>query len=352
MNPIIVPSSTHNYPVSIGSGLLQTLGATVKRAAAPAIPVIVTDSNVEKLYRSAAVESLRMAGFSEVPTFVIPAGEESKNSQTWLELLRFLAQNRIGRKDCLIALGGGVVGDLTGFAAAVYLRGIACIQVPTSLLAAVDSSVGGKTAIDLPEGKNLVGAFYPPRAVLCDTAALATLPPQIFCDGCAEVIKYAVLFDPELFAHLVQHGMAFDRETVIARCVSWKRDVVSADEFDTGARMKLNLGHTVGHAVELLSHFTVSHGQAVAIGMAITARAACRKGFCSQQTADAIESVLQQFHLPIQTQYSAAQLYSAALSDKKRLADTVNLVVPQAIGSCSLLPVPLSCLEAWIEAGL
>lgn len=352
MNPIIVPSSTHSYPVQIGSGLLKTLGTTVKTAAAPSIPVIVTDSNVEKRYLSAAVDSLRMSGFSDVPTFVVPAGEESKNSQTWLELLRFLAQNRIGRKDCLIALGGGVVGDLTGFAAAAYLRGIAYIQVPTSLLAAVDSSVGGKTAIDLPEGKNLVGAFYPPRAVLCDTATLSTLPPEIFCDGCAEVIKYAVLFDPELFAHLVQYGTAFDPETVIARCVSWKRDVVSADEFDTGARMKLNLGHTVGHAVELLSHFTVSHGQAVSIGMAIIARAACRKGFCTQQTVDAIESVLQQFHLPIQTHYSAAQLYAAALSDKKRLADTVNLVVPQAIGSCALIPVPLSCLEAWIEAGL
>lgn len=172
----------------------------------------------------------------------------------------------------VVALGGGVVGDLAGFAAASYLRGIRFIQVPTTLLAAVDSSVGGKTAIDLPAGKNLAGAFCQPSLVLCDTDTLNSLPLDIFRDGCAEVIKYGVLYDPKLFAHLEEKGLSFDREAVITRCVELKRDVVMEDEFDTGARMKLNLGHTVGHGVEAKSHFAISHGKAVAIGMAIVSR--------------------------------------------------------------------------------
>jgi 3-dehydroquinate synthase len=290
-------------------------------------------------------ESLAHHGFSSVH-FVFPAGETYKNADTFLNLLNFLAENHITRTDLIIALGGGVVGDLAGFAAATYLRGIPYIQVPTTLLAAVDSSVGGKTAIDLPAGKNLVGAFYQPVLVLCDTDCLNTLPEDIFRDGCAEVIKYGVLYDPALFSYLAETGMAFDREAVIARCVELKRDVVAEDEFDTGARMKLNLGHTVGHGIEAASHFSVSHGKAVAIGMAIVARAS------KCLDADRIIACLERFCLPATTDISVDEISRHALSDKKRSGGTVKLILPEAIGDCAIVPTPVEELKSFIQEGL
>ena len=241
---------------------------------------------------------------------------------------------------------------MTGFAAATFLRGIAFIQVPTTLLAAVDSSVGGKTAIDLPSGKNLAGAFYQPSLVLCDIDTLNTLPEDIFRDGCAEVIKYGILYDPDLFAYLSDSGLFFDRETVIARCVELKRDVVAEDEFDTGARMKLNLGHTIGHGVEARSDFSVSHGKAVAIGTAIVTRAAAKKGICGADAKVRILNILEAFGLPASTTFSAESLYTASLSDKKRSGGTVSLIVPKAIGNCEILPTPVSEIQSFIEAGL
>ena len=215
---LIEVNASRRYEVLIGSGLIHSLGQRVKEVCKASKVCIVSDTNVFPLHGKTAVDSLKKAGL-EIIEFVFPAGEESKNGVVYLELLNFLAQNQLTRKDCLIALGGGVVGDLTGFAAATFLRGIPFIQVPTTLLAAVDSSVGGKTAIDLPAGKNLCGAFYQPYLVLCDTDTLSTLPEDIFRDGCAEVIKYGVLYDPELFDSLAQCSMNFDLEAVIARCV-------------------------------------------------------------------------------------------------------------------------------------
>ena len=344
-------SASGRYQVKIGSGLLSTLGVQVAGICRSGTAAIVSDSNVWPLYGKIATESLENAGF-RVVSFVFSAGEESKNGQTYLELLNFLASRQVTRSDCLIALGGGVVGDLTGFAAATYLRGIAYIQVPTTLLAAVDSSVGGKTAIDLPAGKNLAGAFYQPRLVLCDTDTLTTLPEEIFRDGCAEVIKYGVLYDPQLFSQLMLSGPDFDRESVIARCVELKRDVVAMDEFDNGLRQKLNLGHTVGHGIEGHSNFTVSHGRAVAMGMAIVARAAAAGGLCSRADADAIVQLLERFHLPTGTDYAAEDIYRCALSDKKRSGGKVNLIVPRAVGRCDILPTPVEELKSFIEAGL
>ncbi len=333
------------YSVKIGSGLLTDLGAEAAALVKPGKAAIVSDSNVWPLYGKPAAESLKNAGFDPVH-FVFPAGEESKNGETYLQLLNFLAENGLSRSDLMIALGGGVVGDLAGFTAATYLRGIAYIQVPTTLLAAVDSSVGGKTAIDLPAGKNLCGAFYQPRLVLCDTDTLSTLPREIFRDGCAEVIKYGVLYDPALFAHLEDKGLSFDLEAVIAQCVEHKRNVVMEDEFDTGARMKLNLGHTVGHGVEASSHFTVSHGKAVAIGMAIVSRASrCPDGA-------RIVSCLEAFGLPTQTDIPADTLFTCALSDKKRSGGIVNLIIPRKIGACDIVPTPVSELPSFIQAGL
>lgn len=343
--------ASRTYSVQIGTELLSRLGTEVANLIGAEKAVIVSDSHVWPLYGAVAAASLSAAGITALSWF-FPAGEESKCGTVYLTLLNFLAENHITRSDCLIALGGGVTGDLTGFAAATYLRGVRCIQVPTTLLAAVDSSVGGKTAIDLPAGKNLAGAFFQPSLVLCDLCTLDSLPEDIFLDGCAEVIKYGILYDPALFSHLEQHGPAFDREAVISRCVSLKRDVVAEDEFDTGARQKLNLGHTIGHGIEHLSNFSISHGQAVAAGMATMARAAAAAGFCSVETSSRIVRLLAQFSLPTSTVFDAESLCLAALSDKKRTGQTVNLVIPRAIGHCEILPMPVAQLCKFIKAGL
>ena len=339
----VTVSASKKYDICIGSGLMNQLGSLAQKLGKAKKVCLVSESTVFPLYGATAADSLKGAGFTVV-SFVFPAGEESKNAQTYLSLLNFLADNRLTRSDLIVALGGGVAGDLAGFAAATYLRGIPVIQVPTTLLAMVDSSVGGKTAIDLPIGKNLVGAFHQPSLVLCDPDVLNTLPEETFRDGCAEVIKTAILFDSSLFSHLREHGTDFDREYVITRCVECKRDVVCQDEFDTGERQKLNLGHTIGHAVEALSGYTIPHGQAVAIGTAIMSRA-----FCPQK--EEILSVLQKFGLPTATDFLPEDLASAALSDKKRLGDSVTIVVPERIGSCCLKKIPVSELLTVIKAG-
>lgn len=347
----ITVSASIKYDVKIGSGLLRFLGEEAKQVCKAEKAAIISDSTVWPHYGEIAETSLKLAGF-DVIHYVFPAGEISKNGSVYLDILNFLAENHLTRSDCLIALGGGVVGDMTGFAAATYLRGIAYIQIPTTLLAAVDSSVGGKTAIDLPAGKNLAGAFCQPRLVLCDIDTLHTLPEDIFRDGCAEVIKYSILYDPQLFAHLSEYGLSFDRESVIARCVELKRDVVDEDEFDTGARMKLNLGHTIGHGIEANSNFTISHGKAVAMGMAIVSRAAATWEICSKDTCDRIQSVLEHFALPVKTACTAEDIYTSALSDKKRSGGTVNLIIPEQIGFCRIQPTAVNELKFFIEAGL
>ena len=348
---IITINASRKYDVVIGNGLLSTLGQETAKLGKAKKVAVISDSNVWPLHGQKTVSSLEGSGF-QVISFVIPAGEASKNGQTYLDLLNFLAEHQLTRSDMIVALGGGVVGDLTGFAAATFLRGIRFIQIPTTLLAAVDSSVGGKTAIDLPAGKNLSGAFYQPSLVLCDLDLLNTLPEEIFRDGCAEVIKYGVLYDPKLFAHLTEHGLYFDREAVIARCVELKRDVVMEDEFDTGTRMKLNLGHTIGHGVEAHSNFTVSHGKAVAVGMAIVAKSGSKYGICSETVKDQIISTIRKFGLPTETANNAEELYRSALSDKKRSGGTVNLIVPVNIGNCIIRPTPVEEVKSFIEAGL
>lgn len=335
-----------SYDVLIGTGMLEELGnhllLTLKKNCKVAI---ISDSNVWPLYGDRVVNSLACAGF-EVFHFTFPAGEASKNATTYLEILNFLAESHITRADALLALGGGVTGDITGFAAATYLRGIPYVQIPTTLLAMVDSSVGGKTAIDLPAGKNLVGAFYQPRLVICDLNTLDSLPGSVFRDGCAEVIKYGVLYDAELFAHLKTCGPAFDREAVVSRCVELKRDVVAEDEFDVSARQKLNLGHTIGHGIEAQSNFSITHGQAVAIGMAIVTKAGCPSIYRE------LVAVLEKFQLPTKTGFTAHQLYISALSDKKRAGKTVNLIIPKAIGDCAIVPTEVVKLESFIKEGL
>lgn len=341
----ITVNASREYSVYIGRGILGNIGPTVRRVTQANHVCIVSDSHVWPLYGQIVTDSLRTAGL-EVSQFVFAAGEHSKNPQTYLELLEFLASQGLSRSDCIVALGGGVVGDLAGFAAATYLRGIPYIQLPTSLLAMVDSSVGGKTAIDLAAGKNLCGAFWQPAAVLCDTDTLCTLPKDVLLDGCAEVIKYAVLFDPQLFNLLENYGPDFDQEAVIARCIDHKRNVVATDEFDRRQRMLLNLGHTIGHAIEKCSNYTISHGKAVAMGIAIV----CRASKCPE--TDRILTLLQQFGLPCSTEYSAEALCRYTLSDKKRSGNFIDLIIPKAVGDCAIVPTPVENLKTFIEEGM
>lgn len=345
----VTVTASKTYDILIESGLLSRCGTLVRKATGSGICALVTDNTVDGLYAAAVTDSLEQAGLT-VCKFVFPHGEPSKNAATYVQLLEFLAEKHLTRADCIVALGGGVVGDLAGFAAATYLRGVKLVQIPTTLLAMVDSSVGGKTAIDLGAGKNLAGAFFQPDLVLCDPDTLSSLPADIFADGCAEVIKYAVLRDPKLLELLVRpkNNLA----EIIERCVTIKRDVVEADEHDTGERQCLNLGHTVGHAIEKLTNYETSHGQAVAIGLSVICAAAERAGDCRPGTFLTVMSALLRADLPVETDFTAEQLEAVMLSDKKRAGDTITLVIPKTIGECELRKLPIDELKAYIALGL
>lgn len=344
MRSVTVKTSA-TYEVLIGSGLLQKAGEAVKKVISPCKAAIVTDSTVVHLYEETVRQSLTEAGFS-VCTFVFPAGEASKNIHTLSHLLEFLAKEEMTRTDLIVALGGGVTGDLAGFGAAVYLRGISFVQIPTTFLAAIDSSVGGKTAVDLEAGKNLAGAFYQPKLVLCDTDVLQTLPEVVFADGIAEALKYGVLGDDALFEKIAGGDFRQDLEEIIETCVSMKRDVVEEDEFDTGKRQLLNLGHTFGHAIEQKSHFQMTHGHAVAIGMHLIAKAAEAKGIAEKGTAAAIAKALEQNQLPKETEFSPAEVAEGTLRDKKRRGGTISFVFPKKIGACEIVKIPVEEVEA------
>lgn len=350
MKTIQVNAST-TYPIHIGADLLSQSGSLCLDAlGAPCKLCVVSDTNVAPLYLQKTEDALVSSGF-EVCSFVFPNGEASKNTATLIELLEFLAEHRLTRSDAIVALGGGVVGDLSGFAAAVYLRGIRFLQIPTTLLAAVDSSVGGKTAVDLRAGKNLAGAFHQPSAVICDVKTLDTLSDAVFADGCAEVVKYGVINDRAFFESL-RSGVREQIEQVIAACVQNKSRIVEGDEFDRGARQLLNLGHTVGHAVEACSNFEISHGSAVAIGMAVVTRAAVRAGLCPASDLDSLLSLLTSLSLPTECPYTARELCAIASADKKRSGAHITLVVPYGIGDCRLERIELDALEDFVAMGL
>ena len=348
MTTIHVPVS-HPYDVCIQPGSLAGLGAHLLTIHKPCTVAIISDDTVLPFYGNTVAESLRAAGFTVV-SYAIPSGESAKNLQTYGEVLTFLAQNHLTRTDLVAALGGGVVGDLAGFAAATYQRGIDYVQIPTTILSAVDSSVGGKTAVDLTVGKNLVGAFHQPILVWCDPDTLNTLPGTVRRDGCAEVIKYAILGDADFFAQLNQIP-APDLATVIARCVEMKRDIVCEDEFDRGLRQLLNLGHTFGHAIESCSNYTIGHGHCVAMGMSIICRAAAKRGLLPQSDAEAVDRLLDLYGLLAKSPYSLDELSAAVLSDKKIMGGSLALIVPRAIGKCDLHKIPASDLRDWLRDG-
>ena len=343
-------AASREYDVLIGRGLLDRLGETVKSTTKAQTAVVVAGDIVSPLYGARAMASLEAAGLRTL-SCVLPHGEQHKTLETYGGLLRFLSENRLTRTDVLIALGGGVTGDLTGFAAATYQRGMPYVQVPTTLLAAVDSSVGGKTAVDLPTGKNQVGAFYQPSAVLCDPDLMDTLPESEFRCGTAEVIKYGMLGSRDFFESLERHGVRDRLKDVICTCVRMKRDIVHEDEFDRGQRQLLNLGHSFGHAVEACSRFSILHGEAVAIGMAIITRAAVRRGDCPPEALDRLLALLQRCGLPTETDYSADELFAALGTDKKLTGSTMHLVIPEDIGRCRIEAMPLAEAKELLRLG-
>ena len=342
--------ASRSYDVRIGRGLLDDCGRQIAERVRCASAPVVADDTVYALYGERVCASLEAAGVRTV-CYVFPHGEKSKNLLEYAKILNFLAENRVTRADALIALGGGVTGDLGGFAAATYLRGIPFVQLPTTLLAAVDSSVGGKTAVDLPAGKNLVGAFCQPSLVLCDPHVLSTLPDPIFYDGCAEVIKAAMLKSHTFFEDLDKTPPREQLEHILEFCIAMKRDVVEEDEFDTGARRTLNLGHTFGHAVEAASNFSISHGCAVSIGMVMMTRAAVKKGYCKEEVLEKLIALLKKYHLPTEVPYPANELLDIVRSDKKTMGSTVTLIVPEKIGRCTLVPIPTTDVLDWLTAG-
>lgn len=306
---------------------------------------VISDTNVAPLYMNRCVKSLEDAGY-QVSTYVLEAGEESKNGENYLKILDYVSRIPLTRSDGIVALGGGMVGDISGFVAATFLRGIKVYQVPTTILSAVDSSVGGKTAIDLPAGKNLAGAFHQPALVLQDSELVATLPEEVYREGLAEVIKYGVIYDKEFFEVLKDpEYVRTNIGDIIRRCVEIKTVYVEEDEFDYGVRHMLNFGHTIGHAIELLSDYGLSHGYSVAKGMHWITRIAVEQGWCDQSVLDELIKILETHGFDISIDYDRKEVYDAMCSDKKRENDIIKLVVPETIGKSVIKTVTMD--ELW-----
>lgn len=355
MKDIAIHAGESRYGVQVGAGLLKTLPEKLLNAFPKSKFSVVTDEHVAALYAEGLSDELTRAG-AQHRVLTVKPGEGSKSMDTLARLLSEFAGSGFTRSDVIVALGGGIVGDLAGFAASVYLRGVKYVQVPTTLLAQIDSAVGGKTAVNLPEGKNLVGAFYHPAFVCADTSVLKTLPEDVFADGMAELIKYALIRDADMFLQLegspAVKADSPELEDLVARCVSIKRDVVAADERDTGERMVLNFGHTIGHGIErLCAHqgLPMTHGKAVAMGMAAITRAGERMGLTEQGTAARVIAVLQKYGLPHDIGgYDKEELLRGISVDKKNLAAALNLVLISQPGKSFLHRIDPKDMENYL----
>lgn len=352
MNSVTVTAASKKYYVHTGAELLTAAGELATTLRRPGKALVLSDSNVAPIYSERVLDSLGHAAFTP-KLHVIPAGEQSKNVLSLFSVLNAMAEFRMTRADTLFALGGGVIGDIGGLAASLYMRGIGLVQLPTSLLAAVDSSVGGKTAIDLDAGKNLVGTFYQPDLVLYDTDTLATLPPDQMANGFGEIVKTGMIRDERLFlASAAAEVGTGDIERIVHRCVEIKRDVVRSDEKETGLRMILNFGHTFGHAVEKCSGFTIPHGFCVAIGMSLITAACAKRRVCPPDTASRLAAALRARGLPVSTGYSADELFNSMMADKKRVSNSVTLVLPLRVGVCERRKMTLDEARGFLEDGL
>ncbi len=327
------------YEIIIEKGIMQECGAYIKKVSSSKKVCVITDSNVAPLYLDRVVSDLEKEGY-EVFSFIFKAGESSKTTAVIVEMVEFLAEKGLTRKDLVVALGGGVCGDMAGFAAAVYLRGIDFVQIPTTLLSQVDSSVGGKTGVDLPQGKNLCGAFHQPVLVLIDPLALHTLSDHYFSDGMGEVIKAGCIKSAQLFEKIENKDVKENIEEIIFECVDIKRGVVERDEKEQGERALLNFGHTIGHGIEKLHNFSgVSHGEAVGIGMLMISEIGEKAGLTEKGTADRIKAVLEKYNMKTSDNHSAESIIEAMQSDKKRTLNGINFVMLKSIGNSFIYPV-------------
>lgn len=355
MREVTVPLSDRSYPIVIGNGILEELGPRLRGLGMRGSLAVVQDSQIARSYGQRVLASLEQAGY-RATSVVVPSGEASKSLAELSALYDAFSAARLDRRSVVVAVGGGVVGDLAGFAAASYLRGIDFVQVPTTLLAQVDSSVGGKTGVDLPSGKNLVGAFHQPRLVLADLDTLATLPERDYVAGLAEIIKYGIIFDPELFAYLESNREAALRHHpdvlthLVARSCEIKADVVGKDERESGLRAILNYGHTIGHAVEVAAGYgRYLHGEAVAIGTVAANWLSTRQGWLTTADAARIDRLLADYGLPVRLEEAldSQEILTAMQLDKKTLDGVFQFVLAHGIGRVEVEPLSAAlALEA------
>lgn len=340
------------YDILVEENLLGRTGSEVRGRFKKANQImLVSDDVVNSLYGDIVAASLENEGFT-VHRYVFPHGETSKTFEVLIPLVEKMAELALTRSDLIVALGGGVTGDMAGFAASIYLRGIDFVQIPTTLLSAVDSSIGGKTAVDLAAGKNLAGAFHQPSLVLCDYSAIKTLPDGEFSAGMAEVIKHGVLADKKLFDFIAEQDAREHLGEVIPMNLVIKRRHVMEDEFDTGMRQLLNLGHTLAHAVEKLSNYEINHGNAVAIGLAAICKASYAYGLAEEDITERVVSVLKKYNLMTECPFTAAESVGIILNDKKRSGQTINLAIPKKIGECYLYKMDVDKLEEFYRLAI
>lgn len=348
MEKVMVNAST-SYEILINSGLLASSGKFIKAVKPSGKCAVITDDNVDKLYAECVMRSLQDADI-EALKFVFPHGEASKNHSTLLDIYDFLAEHGFTRSDYIAALGGGVVGDTAGYAAATYMRGIDFIQIPTTVVSQADSSIGGKTAVDIQAGKNLVGAFHQPRLVIADTDTLSTLTPEFFADGMAEVIKHGMIKSADLFEILSNGDIKSELVDIIKRNVIIKGQVVENDEREKGERMLLNFGHTLGHALEKYYNYTgLTHGFAVAIGMSMFTHIAERRGMCKTGVAEKLDALLIKCGLPISDPAPLNELYKSSLGDKKHLVSGMNVVICTDIGESKVVKMSVDEYKDFLE---
>ena len=340
-------NTSRPYDVVIERGCISRCGELISDVLPSKKAVIISDDNVAPLYADTVLNSLKNCGIS-ADLFVFPHGEQSKNLSTLSNIFDFLCEKGITRSDFLIALGGGVVGDITGFAAASFLRGIEFVQIPTSLLAQIDSSVGGKTAVDIKGGKNLVGAFKQPTLVVCDSNTLSTLTPEFLADGMGEAIKYGMIRDSRLFDLIAAHQLSDIDEVMdemVYACIDIKRIVVEHDELDKGERMILNFGHTIGHAIEAWHNYTgITHGMAVAAGMCIITRR-----FADKAIASRLEECVKKYGLPTGSDAPMSELLPFCSKDKKREAASISYIVCPEIGDAQIRKVTVAEFDSLME---
>ncbi len=335
------------YKVFIGYDIIKDTGKLLSDLYSPRKVCIITDNNVSGIYSEAVENSLSQSGFYTTK-IIFPAGEHSKNLTIYSNILEALADDGYTRSDMILALGGGVVCDIAGFAAATYMRGIKYVSLPTDLQASVDAAVGGKTGLNLKNGKNLVGAFWQPSLVICDYMTFETLPAERMLDGIAEAVKTAVISESGLIDYIKNNNYQY----VLDRCISLKKSLVEADEHDTGLRQLLNFGHTIGHGIEKLTSYSVTHGRAVAKGMIAESKAAYRMGLTSTDISGELTDILDSLGFDTTLNYNPAEISRLAMTDKKIKDGMITLIVPDYLGKCTLRKLSLAELEEFISAGL